>query len=547
MSPSADTGHMSTGAAGRNASSTGLTYWAVRTERGIFTESSEFFDEQPELIRLLRTFDPRRRTTSAIHTTHGEWFRVEIGPAGADRATTELAATGIRAPYGITSRELDVLTFIARGDTNDEIAAELGLSTSTVRSHVEKLLAKLHVARRSALAAIAIERGVRRITEGSVGAAFPSWDLLPSRRPLVVGAVAPGGATGDDLRRGGELAVELLNRRGGVRDRPVELRWRTVEEDMDPVDALDGWAWGGVDAITYFHGAGSAARFLAAAAATEIPLLHNSHGTTAGAVAFRVCPGVDVYGTAFMSFVRDSIRQHRIPAGDGRVVVLGEDPAVVGQVAAGRTGSPIKGVDTIELHGPEAWRAAARELREDPPSAVLLASFEPASVDAFLREFEGAPFPSLLFGLWVPGTPELDIPPPEGFVWASNSGRPRDAISTGFEIEFTARFGVTPWLTAGLQFDMIGLAAHGWAGAERPDLPASVAQALRRDVYRGVNGGYYFGGSAQDCLSFPSQVSDASLGHPRLTYQCIDGSSRRIGPIGFADRKMRTPGWLAPS
>lgn len=54
--------------------------------------------------------------------------------------------------FGLTARELDVLDLIARGHTNGEIAAALVISQSTVRRHVEHLLAKLGVASRTAAA-----------------------------------------------------------------------------------------------------------------------------------------------------------------------------------------------------------------------------------------------------------------------------------------------------------------------------------------------------------------------------------------------------------
>jgi PAS domain S-box-containing protein len=49
----------------------------------------------------------------------------------------------------LTSRELDVLRKLARGQTNVEIALALGLVTGTIKSHVEHLLKKLGLANRT--------------------------------------------------------------------------------------------------------------------------------------------------------------------------------------------------------------------------------------------------------------------------------------------------------------------------------------------------------------------------------------------------------------
>jgi DNA-binding NarL/FixJ family response regulator len=57
---------------------------------------------------------------------------------------------------GLTRREAQVLSLIAQGKHNREIAAELVLSPRTVERHVGKILAQLDVPSRAAAAAIAI-------------------------------------------------------------------------------------------------------------------------------------------------------------------------------------------------------------------------------------------------------------------------------------------------------------------------------------------------------------------------------------------------------
>jgi len=48
-------------------------------------------------------------------------------------------------PYGLTSRESDVLTSLSEGNSYKLIAAEFGLSVDTVRTHIKSIYEKLHV------------------------------------------------------------------------------------------------------------------------------------------------------------------------------------------------------------------------------------------------------------------------------------------------------------------------------------------------------------------------------------------------------------------
>jgi DNA-binding NarL/FixJ family response regulator len=60
----------------------------------------------------------------------------------------------------VTSRELEVLTAIARGLSNTEIADTLFMSLATAKTHVGRLLAKLHARDRAQLVVMAYEAGI---------------------------------------------------------------------------------------------------------------------------------------------------------------------------------------------------------------------------------------------------------------------------------------------------------------------------------------------------------------------------------------------------
>lgn len=60
----------------------------------------------------------------------------------------------------LTERELEVLRLVARGRTNDELAAELFLSPATARTYVSRLLTKLDARDRVALVLLAHRAGL---------------------------------------------------------------------------------------------------------------------------------------------------------------------------------------------------------------------------------------------------------------------------------------------------------------------------------------------------------------------------------------------------
>lgn len=58
----------------------------------------------------------------------------------------------------LTERETDVLRLLAQGQSNQEIAVNLNISMTTVRSHVSNILMKLNVSNRTQAALVAQER-----------------------------------------------------------------------------------------------------------------------------------------------------------------------------------------------------------------------------------------------------------------------------------------------------------------------------------------------------------------------------------------------------
>lgn len=67
---------------------------------------------------------------------------------GVRRAPPPDGNPAARAALGVSERELEVLCALAAGRSNKEIAADLGVSPNTVKTHVARLFEKLGARRR---------------------------------------------------------------------------------------------------------------------------------------------------------------------------------------------------------------------------------------------------------------------------------------------------------------------------------------------------------------------------------------------------------------
>ncbi|MEU7139707.1 response regulator transcription factor [Nocardia sp. NPDC046473] len=92
----------------------------------------------------------RREIATAIRSVAGgqATFAAEVGQRLVASLSSVAAAPSDSvdaAELGLSARELDVLRLMAKGHNNSEIAKELFIGVSTVKSHINSLFAKLHV------------------------------------------------------------------------------------------------------------------------------------------------------------------------------------------------------------------------------------------------------------------------------------------------------------------------------------------------------------------------------------------------------------------
>ena len=105
-------------------------------------------DSSPdELIRAIRQV---HRGEPSLHPTIARKLLQEIARP-AERQP---------APEALTDREMTVLRLIAQGLSNQEIADRIAVSEPTVRTHVSRILGKLHLASRTQAALYAMREGL---------------------------------------------------------------------------------------------------------------------------------------------------------------------------------------------------------------------------------------------------------------------------------------------------------------------------------------------------------------------------------------------------
>lgn len=137
----------------------------VRPHSGYFSVVSA---PQPEAIAAARALldggAGHGRELRGYVQARDAWHRlhVVITTAGGQRAALLLVQPD-SLPFGLTRRELDVLTLIAMGMTNKDIGHRLDVSARTVGAHVAHVIDKTGLDNRTSLAACAVRDGLLRI------------------------------------------------------------------------------------------------------------------------------------------------------------------------------------------------------------------------------------------------------------------------------------------------------------------------------------------------------------------------------------------------
>jgi DNA-binding NarL/FixJ family response regulator len=118
--------------------------------------SAEIAEERAERYRLAGHADPELAERHAATTARRG---AERARASAQRLQARLPAEP-GDPPSITSRQAEVLSLASNGFTSAEIAEQIGVSATTVRSHFDNIFCRLGVSDRCAAVATALRHGL---------------------------------------------------------------------------------------------------------------------------------------------------------------------------------------------------------------------------------------------------------------------------------------------------------------------------------------------------------------------------------------------------
>ena len=121
---------------------------------------------------LLKTAPPQHLVAAVRTVQEGDAL---LAPASTRRLIEQVARPPAEPPAleQLTAREHHVLRLLARGLTNAEIAAELVVEPSTVKSHVASVLAKLDLRDRVHAVVFAYESGLVHAGAAKTGSGSP--------------------------------------------------------------------------------------------------------------------------------------------------------------------------------------------------------------------------------------------------------------------------------------------------------------------------------------------------------------------------------------
>ncbi len=554
-------------------------------------DQANFFEENAILAAHARRFLASGRTTVRYtFIDDAELWHLVSMHALPDAFGKEMGRIQVHvstsSPFGLTLRELDVLTLIAAGHANQHVADCLDIKLRTVTTHVEHILVKLGRLTRTAAATLAVDYGLLRLptpgggrnlqplTAGLLDVEEPVSPVSRRRavanrpKPITIGTpLSLKGLAASDAREmmmSARLAVSEINAAGGVLGRPLELH--EVSCDIgDPgsvLRAVDYLIDQEVDAIASGYSVAEI-QIQDRMADYGAPYLHCA--TMEAMVErvrqepdrlsniFQICPSDTGYGPRFIQFLDQLEASRQWTPHNRRIAIIqpkwsqmdiGIDRV---EAMAERRGFKLDVINDLPVKNID-WTDVQRRLHNIDPCAVFLAYYFPEENIAFLRNYLADPGQALIYTLYGPSIPayreELGAAA-NGVIWATTTGRADTIANTNFERAYRNMHGRDPGHShAGLAYDRVHLLARAWHETGDPRGFRLVSDALRKVPYRGVNGMYFMDNAGQSVSSPDLSSVDPSLSHPHLIFQIQNGRQQLLSPSAIEDRNFLVPPWF---
>ena len=282
---------------------------------------------------------------------------------------------------------------------------------------------------------------------------------------------------------------------------------------------------------------------------------------------FQADPTEVPYGTGFPPFLEALIAQGLfnppsksiyIIEGD---IVYGQTIAAAAEEAAPAAGWEIVGKDPVDTGGGTApvadWSPFISNVRDSGASVVFNTHWNPADHAAFMKAWAADPpdaFVYLQYGASVPEFLEL-------------AGRRRERRRLGDGARHDERphrpglpgalpgdvgRGRAGFSNAGTGYDEVYMLAHAWGiTGDTRNFDANITE-LKRNIHRGVSGGYWFGHEDGELLPLATRPRspDPSLGNPHLFFQIQPDDSgalahQIIDPAPYIQTEYVQPPWLS--
>lgn len=488
-------------------------------------------------------------------------------------------------PFGLTVRELDVLTLMAAGFGNEAISLHLGISDRTVAKHVENIFVKTNRWTRSGLAGQAVDGGLLRLPTPGLPNSFPlrtgeierisslSSTHKPEvqrrhRRPITIGMPVPlhssGRADAIEMLDGAQLAADQINLRGGVLDREI----RILPIDCDISDgasmaaAISSLAENEVEAIAAGYSCADqklldiasnyGAPFLHAATMDQVVEWVRQDPVKYGNV-FQTCASDVNYGGGLARFLTDLTASKQWTPHNRKIAVVQPHwPGLDIGLSRLDIQLPGDGWEIVDLPcfpaKGDGWDCTISELHRVDPSVILFASYFAEDSIEFQKAFSASPINSLVYKIYSPSVPTYIQSlgaSAEGVIWATTTGLYSDPIGKKFASEFVGRFNRKPGRSqASIAYDRVNILAGAWSRVGSARDFGNVVQDLRSSIYRGVNGSYFLGTDGQVGLTYPDNTADPSISQAHLVFQIQQDRHKIIAPSPYIEGTFELPWWF---